>query len=211
MKRQKIAQYQKSLSSSMENCSQRNTYLTILAKRDKMNLQQSGWRPDNGSCKYHKAQNESPVLVAVPLSRRGSRYPQKSLWFGGTAIKAGDFVLEKDKAMSEILSPCIFCDNMSLEIFKYALGYKVWCGNCEHYQSGPTVEEAVQEWNSLRQGDIWIIDVIKETTDDWVDCYQKPENQSGPCWRLIAAGYMPDLVDTADPRVISIVDKARSS
>lgn len=53
------------------------------------------------------------------------------------------------------------------------------------------------------------LDVVLQTTNDWVSTFEKPENQNGFMWRMAAQGVLPDCVDPNDVRVISIVARAK--
>ena len=50
---------------------------------------------------------------------------------------------------------------------------------------------------------------MKEVTDDFVDCFGKPENRSGFMWQLIKMGApLPVGVDADDPRVLRILSSS---
>lgn len=59
--------------------------------------------------------------------------------------------------------------------------------------------------------DDFVQKVIQETTDDWLEVYENPENQNGFEWRLIARGVLPDGVDVSNERVCAVVETARKS
>jgi hypothetical protein len=50
--------------------------------------------------------------------------------------------------------------------------------------------------------------VIKETTNEWVEFMGNPENQHGFMWSMVAYNELPEGVDLTDPRVIEICRKA---
>jgi hypothetical protein len=52
------------------------------------------------------------------------------------------------------------------------------------------------------------MDIIQEVTNDWVECFEKPENQNGFMWRMAAQGLLPECVDPQDERVKVLCEKA---
>ena len=47
--------------------------------------------------------------------------------------------------------------------------------------------------------------VINDTTNDWVECYTKPENRTGFTWRMSKLGFIPVGVNINDPRVVALL------
>lgn len=47
---------------------------------------------------------------------------------------------------------------------------------------------------------------MKEVTDDFVECFSKPENRTGVMWMMIKMGPLPVGVDPDDPRVKAILE-----
>lgn len=55
------------------------------------------------------------------------------------------------------------------------------------------------------------IDISEEITNDWIECFSKPENQNGIMWRLALSGMFPVGVNENHPEVIRILSLGKSS
>lgn len=46
-------------------------------------------------------------------------------------------------------------------------------------------------------------------TAEFIECYEKPENQNGVTWRMIGNGVLPEYVDPDNEKVKALIEKAK--